>query len=142
MAPCAGKTNAASLVFMQLCPLHGSNKVPQRAKWWMWEDTLRVHILGTAMELLLEIIRPLPISARSSLHLLYHKYWEEISTMLVWQDVWLILRPGQRVLFIRKTYAFDSVFGCSMLDCAYAYRLATARDLYELDSTLVESRQC
>ena len=131
MAARDGTSTAA--VFMQLCPLHGSNKIPKRARWWIWEDTLRVHVLGTAMELLLEIVRPLPISARSSLHLLYHKFWDEVSTMLVWQDAWLILRPGKRVVFIQRTYAFDSVFGCSMLGCAYDHRLATSRDLQEMD---------
>ena len=118
---------------MQLCPLHGSNKMPLRAKWWQWEDTLRVPVLGLAMEQLLEIIRPLPISARCSLHLLYHKYWDETSTMLVWQAVWIILRPQQRVFFIRKTYNFDPDFGCSMLGCVYARQIADTKTLHELD---------
>ena len=62
------------------------------------------HVAGSCLEQLLEIIRPLPISARCSLHLLYHKYWDETSTMLVWQDVWIILRPQQRVIFIRLQF--------------------------------------
>ena len=125
--------HGAQAIFRQLCPSHGRNKIPRRAKWWQWEDTLRVFILRLAMENLLEIIRPLPIAARCSLHSLYYQYWEDTSTMLVWQDVWIILRPGQRVNFIRATYAFDSGFGSSMLGCAYDYQIASSKTLSGMD---------
>ena len=129
----AGHGSRSADVFRQLCPLHGSNKVPRRAKWWQWEDCLRNFILQLAMELLLEIIRPLPISARCSLHSLYYQYWEEVSTMLVWQDIWIVLRPGQRVEFVRRTFFFDPDFGASMLDVAYATRIANFGTLHDMD---------
>ena len=101
---------------------HGCNKFP-KARWWLYEDTLRFHIFQYAMEYYLTLLSPLPISSRVSLHNLYYLSWHALSPMLVWQDVWVLLRPQQKVDFIRRTFALDSEFGLSMVDCAYAAQL-------------------
>ena len=112
---------------------HGANKVPKRATWWKWDDALRTFVMHLAMEFLLRIVRPLPISARCSLHDMYRGYWRANSTMLVWQDIWVLLRLEQRAEFLRRTLHFDFQFGLSMLDYAYASRMCRFSSFQELD---------
>ena len=55
--------------------------------------------------------------------------------MLVWQDIWIVLRPGQRVEFVRRTFFFDPDFGASMLDVAYATRIANFGTRHDMDES-------
>ena len=118
---------------VHLCTMPGSNKVPRFSRWWVCEDVLRFHAFQLAMELLLRDIRPLPISARCTVHDYYACRWHLQSTLLVWQEAWSILQPSQRVEYIKRTYDLDAQFGASMVDFAYAVQIGSGGNLWAMD---------
>ena len=56
---------------MVLCPPHGANKIPVRARRWRWQDTLETRVLQVATEYLCLGMRDLPIASRVHLQNLY-----------------------------------------------------------------------
>ena len=53
--------------------------------------------------------------------------------MYIWQDLWLLLGPKQRILYIHRTEFFDADFCVCMVDAAYAAILGAASSLDDMD---------
>ena len=53
--------------------------------------------------------------------------------MYIWQDLWPLLGPKQRILYIRRTEFFNAEFCVCMVDAAYAAALGKASTLDAMD---------
>ncbi|CAE6935553.1 unnamed protein product [Symbiodinium sp. CCMP2592] len=120
-------------VGMELCPTHGSNKIPRRAVWWFQQDVLEKRIFDLSMEYLCMAVRGLSVSTRQGIQNAFGSAWQKQGSYTVWQEVWDWVPPAWRPQLIEDTFRVNSEFARSVLAGAYASTLAVVRDLEQMD---------
>ena len=123
----------AAMDSKHLIPTHGANKIPPRATWWKYQDSLEWQIQQLGMEFLCLALRDFPFRSKLGLQNLFGRSWASLEAYTIWMEAWSWVAYVHRPNFIQRTYNIDARFASSMVDCLYAAKIGSPDDLHSMD---------